>query len=152
MRSGTLNVSGIIGFGEACSLMTRQGEQEAERLRKQRNRLWFRLQEEIEDVERNGAPLEHTLPHSLNVYIPGVDAETLRMMVPHIAFSTGSACSAKSNDPSHVLKALYPDEPDRWGQSIRLSLGRFTTDEEVEQAAEGIVEAVKRARDIENQM
>jgi cysteine desulfurase len=135
LRSGTLNVPGIVGFGKACSLCAEEMEPEAERLRTLRDLLQLRIASAIGNVRINGS-MEHRLPGNLNVAFPGVNADALVTALPDVAVSTGSACSSASVEPSHVLKAIAPGLE---RSSIRFGLGRFTTEEEIEYAAARII-------------
>ena len=144
MRSGTLNVPAIVGFGEACRLCAQEMTAEAARTGALRDRLKTRLQTALEGVEVNGT-MEHRLPANLNVSFAGVDAESLLIALPEVALSTGSACTSATVEPSHVLQALGLTR-DRAHSSVRLGLGRFNTEEEVDFAATKIAEAVRRLR------
>ena len=144
LRSGTLNVPGIVGFGEACAICSREMDEEATRLAGLRDRLLTLLQTGLSGVRVNGS-LEHRLPGNLNVSIEGVDAQALLTAIPELALSTGSACSSANPAPSRVLKAIgVSDALAR--ASIRIGLGRGNTPAEVEQAAARIVEAAARLR------
>lgn len=123
MRSGTMNLPGIVGFGCAVELATREMSLEAERLSGLRELLWTKLQAEIEGIELNGHPTQR-LPHNLSVAIPGVESRSLLVQLKHdVALSTGSACTTAKVEPSHVLLALgFSDE--RAHSSIRFGLGR----------------------------
>jgi len=146
LRSGTLNVPGIVGFGEACAICEREMDGEARRLAALRDRLVDRLLAELEDVFVHGSR-ERRLPHNLNVSFAGVEASSLMMSVREIAVSSGSACSSATPEPSHVLRALgLPADLARG--AIRIGLGRFNTEEEVEYAAGRLVEAVRRLREL----
>ena len=146
MRSGTLNVPAIVGFGEACAICAREMEEEAQRLGRLRNLLKARLEAGLDGVRVNGS-MEHRLPHNLNMSFAGVDSESLLMALHDVALSTGSACSSATVEPSYVLKALGTGD-ERAHSSIRIGLGRFNTEEEIEYAAARIVETVKRLRDL----
>jgi len=144
LRSGTLNVPGIVGFGEACRIAREEMAGEARRLAGLRDRLEARLREGIEDLVVNGHQVRR-LPHSLNVSIPGLDGDALVAALSDVALSSGAACASADPEPSHVLRALgRPDDLIR--SSLRFGLGRFTTDEEVEYAAGRVVEAAQRLR------
>jgi len=146
MRSGTLNVPGIVGLGAAAELCQHEMEAEAVRLRELRERLWNGLSSRLEDVHRNGHP-EHCLPNTLNVGFAYIEGESLMLGVPEIAVSSGSACTSATLEPSYVLRALgVPDELAHG--SIRFSLGRFNTQEEIDFAIERVVETVKRLREM----
>lgn len=144
LRSGTLNVPGIVGLGAACALARREMEADAVRLAGLRDRLLALLSAGIEGLEQNGDPARR-LPHSLNVAIPWVDSNTLLQTLTSVAASAGSACSSAQPHPSHVLMAMFGDE-DRVRSSLRLGLTRFTTPEEIEAAAAAIATAVGRLR------
>ncbi len=144
MRSGTLNVPGIVGFGQACALCGREMAEEAARVGGLRDRMLVRLRQELEGVGVNG-PLDCRLPGNLNVYFGGVDAEMLLLTMPEIALSTGSACSSGTPEPSHVLRALGISQ-DRARSSLRIGLGRFTTEEEVNYTVGRLAESVRKLR------
>lgn len=141
MRSGTLNVPGIVGLGRAASLVTQLRDEEAERLARLRDLLLERLAVGWPELRVNGS-LEHRLPHNLNVSLPGVDAETLMETLETVAISSGAACSSASADGSYVLKAL-PGGREYAESSIRLGLGRFTTEDEILFAAAEITNAAR---------
>ncbi len=144
MRSGTLNVPGIVGFGEACAISAKEMAGEAARIAELRDRLRMRLESELDEIRINGS-MEHRLPGNLNVTFAHVDANALLMSLPDVAFSTGSACSSASAEPSHVLRAIGLD--DRAARSsVRFGLGRFNTAEEVDYAAARVAAAVKNLR------
>ncbi len=144
MRSGTLNVPGVVGFGEACALLEAEREDEAERQRQLRDRLLQRLTTELEGVHVNGS-LERRLPNNLNISFACVEAESLIMALPDLAFSSGSACTSATVEPSHVLRAMGVDDDDAHS-SIRFSLGRFTTGDEIDYVAQVVVEKVNKLR------
>ena len=141
LRSGTLNVPGIVGFGRASSLAAEALQGESERIAGLRDMLWERLVATIPDVRLNGHP-EARLPNTLNVSFPGVGAGELLAAMPDVAASAGSACASASPEPSPVLRAMGVDE-ELALSAVRFSLGRFTTSGEVEEAAEHIVRAVR---------
>jgi len=144
LRSGTLNVPGIVGFGEACAICAREMAQESARLQDLRGLLLFQLQSGLEGVEINGS-LEHRLPGNLNLSFAGVNAETLLMSLPDVALSTGSACSSAVAEPSHVLRSIGVSE-DLARSSVRFGLGRFNTEEEIDSVARRVIESVTRLR------
>lgn len=146
MRSGTLNVPGIVGFGKACEIAFRVMPVEMERVRAQRDRLWALIQAELDEVYLNGHPTER-LPNNLNVSFAYCEGESLMMGMKELAVSSGSACTSASLEPSYVLKALGVGD-DLAHTSIRFSVGRFTTDEEIEFAAKKVVATVKKLRDL----
>ncbi|MDR3702798.1 MAG: aminotransferase class V-fold PLP-dependent enzyme [Candidatus Sulfopaludibacter sp.] len=144
MRSGTLNVPAIVGFGEACRLCAREMDADGARLAALRDRLRALLEAGLDGVTVNGT-MQRRLPGNLNVTFEGVDAESLLIALPDVALSTGASCTSATVEPSHVLQALGMDR--RQAQaSVRFGLGRFNTGEEVEQAAGQVVEAVRRIR------
>lgn len=145
MRSGTLNVPGIVGLGRASSLVALLRGEEGERLAHLRNLLLELLADAWPRLRVNGS-LQHRLPHNLNVSLPGVDAETLMAHLETVAISSGAACSSASLDGSYVLKAL-PGGREHAESSIRLGLGRFTTEEEIRFAASEIITAARSALD-----
>ena len=144
MRSGTLNVSGIVGFGKACELCLEEMAEEGERLHGLRTRLENALMERLDVVAVNGHQ-DRRLPHLTNISFGFVEGESLMMGIGDIACSSGSACTSASLEPSYVLKALGVGD-DLAHSSLRLSLGRWTTEEEVAHAIEGITKAVEHLR------
>ena len=146
-RSGTLNVPGIVGLGKAASLGAASLPEEAERIRALRDRLHAALAAGIPGLRLNGHP-EHRLPGTLNVSFPGVDVGELLGALPDVAASAGSACASLDAGPSHVLEAMGVKNGS-WG-TVRLSLGRFTTGEEVHRAAEMLVRAASDLRSAES--
>ena len=146
MRSGTLNVPGIVGFGEACAICGREMGEEAVRLGGMRDRLRTQLQSALEDVFVNGS-LDHRLPGNLNMSFSQVDGESLLMSLPEVALSTGSACTSAAVEPSHVLRSLGVSE-DLARSSLRFGLGRFNTEEEIDYAARRVIESVRRLREL----
>ena len=139
MRSGTLATHQIVGMGEACRLANVQMASENERIRALRDRLWSTVKQ-VPGAHLNGS-LEARLPGNLNVAFAGVDGETLLMALDDVAVSSGSACTSATVEPSYVLRALgVPDE--LAASSLRLTVGRFTTAEEVAFAGRRIVEVV----------
>ncbi len=146
MRSGTLNVPAIVGFGLAAMLCGREMAEEARRAGALRDRLQGRLTGGLNGVFVNGT-LESRLPGNLNMRFDGVDAESLLLALPEIALSTGSACSSLTVEPSHVLMALGLDAR-RARSSVRFGIGRFNTAGEIDLAAGQVIEAVERIRRI----
>lgn len=143
MRSGTLPTHQCVGMGEAFAIARIEMSVEAERLAALRQQLWQRLQQ-LDGVRLNGHP-EQRAPGILNVSFAGVDGETLLMALRDVAVSSGSACNSATVAPSYVIKAL--GVPDALAlASIRFSLGRFTTADEIAYAAEAVVTTVKRLR------
>jgi cysteine desulfurase len=146
MRSGTLNVPGIVGLGEACAICGREMDEESSRLRRLRDRLRAKLEAELEEVSVNGA-MEYRLPHNLNMSFAYVEAESLMMGMNGVAVSSGSACTSADMEPSYVLKAMGVAD-DAANSSIRFGLGRFNTEEEVDYAAQSLIEAVRKLREL----
>ena len=145
MRSGTLNVPGIVGFGKACELCIQEMESEAKRLSAMRDRLQSALTV-LEESYVNGN-VEHRLPHVANISFKYVEGEGLMMAMKDLAVSSGSACTSASLEPSYVLKSLGLSD-DLAHSSIRFGLGRFTTDEEVDYAVEVTKKAVTHLREL----
>jgi cysteine desulfurase len=146
MRSGTLNVPGIVGLGKACELCGEELESEARRLTGMRDRFWKKLTTELDEIFLNGHPTQR-LPGNLNVSFAYVEGEGLMMGMKDLAVSSGSACTSASLEPSYVLRALGVGE-DLAHTSIRFGFGRFTTQEEIDAASDIAVAAVKRLRDM----
>ena len=146
MRSGTLNVPGIVGMGKAAEICRTEMAQEADRLRALRDRLNERLHKGLDEIFVNGST-EHRLPHSLNVSFAYVEGESLLMGINDVAVSSGSACTSASLEPSYVLKALGAGD-DLAHSSIRFGLGRWTTQEEVDYVADKLVTVVTRLREM----
>ena len=147
MRSGTLNVPGIVGFGQACGLCGQEMESEAARLIGLRTRLYEGLTSHLEEVYLNGHPTQR-LPGNLNLSFSYVEGESFLMGLNHdIALSSGSACTSATLEPSYVLKALGVGE-ELAHTSIRFGLGRFNTAEEVEYVIGRVVEVTQRLRDL----
>jgi len=145
MRSGTLNVPGIVGFGKACELCMNEMEEEAKRLSKMRDRLEAELLK-VEESYVNGS-VEHRLPHVTNISFKHVEGEGLMMGIKDLAVSSGSACTSASLEPSYVLKNLGLDD-DLAHSSLRFGLGRFTIDEEIDYAIDHVSKAVNKLRDM----
>jgi cysteine desulfurase len=146
MRSGTLNVPGIVGFGRAAQILRAEGRAESERIFGQRERLRARLFAAIDDVHLNGHP-EKRLPGNLNVAFNYVEGEAMMMAIKDVAVSSGSACTSASLEPSYVLRSMGVDEENAHS-SIRFGLGRFTTDEEVDYVADLVISKVKKLREM----
>ncbi len=136
-RAGTENVPSIVGLGKACEIALSSLLKEGERLGALRDRLTRKLASSVPGLARNGHPSEH-LPNTVNVSFPGVDGEELLAATPSVAASTGSACHAGRTEPSAVLMAMGLSRERALG-AVRLSVGRFTTEAEVDQAAEALV-------------
>lgn len=146
LRSGTINVPGAVGMGEALHIAAKELEAETSRVRALRDRLWDALLASLPDIHLNGHPTRR-LSNNLNVSFGGVEAEDLLREVSNIAVSTGAACSSASPEPSHVITALGLGQA-RAQSSIRFGLHRFTTSEEVEEVAADVVRAVRKLREI----
>ena len=146
MRSGTLAVPLIAGFGKACEIMRLEGKQESARLLALRERLRERLMGQLDEVYINGS-MEHRLPGNLNISFNFVEGEGLMMAIKDVAVSSGSACTSASLEPSYVLRALGVGD-ELAHSSIRFGLGRFNTQEEVDYVADLVVGKVKRLREL----
>jgi len=147
MRSGTLNVPGIVGFGKAAELCANEMEGEAKRLSALRDKLENAFKSQVEEVYVNGS-VEHRMPHVANISFKHVEGEGLMMTFNQsIAVSSGSACTSASLEPSYVLIALGLGD-DLAHSSLRFSLGRFTTEEEIDLAIESISKGVQHMRDL----
>ena len=146
MRSGTLNVPGIVGFGKAAEMAGRLMSEEMQRVSHLRDLLWEKIKANLDEVYLNGHSIER-LPNNLNVSFAYVEGESLMMGMKELAVSSGSACTSASLEPSYVLKHMGVGE-DLAHTSIRFGLGRFTTAEEVDYAAEKVIETVRKLRDL----
>jgi cysteine desulfurase len=146
MRSGTLNVPGIVGFGAACELVRQEGAQERERLITLRTRLHQGIARELTHVYLNGHP-EFRHPGNLNLSFAFVEGESMLMGINDIAVSSGSACTSASLEPSYVLRALGVGD-DLAHSSIRFGIGRFNTEEEIDYTIRRVVEVVARLREM----
>jgi cysteine desulfurase len=146
MRSGTLNVPGIVGMGEACGICHKEMPEESKRLRHLRDKLRSTFERELDEVFINGS-MEHRLPHNLNMSFAYVEGESLLMGINDVAVSSGSACTSATLEPSYVLKALGVGD-DLAHTSIRFGLGRFNTEEEVDYVAGRVIEVVRKLREL----
>jgi cysteine desulfurase len=146
MRSGTLNVPGIVALGEACAIAQREMPEESKRLAALRDRLKDRLLAELDEVYINGN-MEHHLPNNLNISFAYVEGESLLMGINDIAVSSGSACTSATLEPSYVLKALGAGD-ELAHSSIRFGIGRFNTEEEVDYVAAKVIDVVKKLREL----
>jgi cysteine desulfurase len=144
IRSGTLNVPAVVGFGAAAQLAAAEMSAESVRLRALRDRLEETLMRELEDVGINGHR-ERRLPNTASLVFPGAPADRVMAEMRDIAVATGSACSTGSPEPSHVLAAIGLD-PSLQKATIRFGLGRFTTDDEITYAAGRVAGAVRTVR------
>lgn len=140
IRSGTLNVPSIVGFGEAVRIGMKEMGDDNETYREWTNQMYESLRSAIDDVERNGHPTER-LAHNLNVYIPGIESRALIVDLKETAMATGSACTSADVEPSHVITAMHDEQ--RAHSSVRISVGRRNDAEEVRGAAKRIVRAAK---------
>jgi cysteine desulfurase len=147
MRSGTLNVPGIVGFGKAAEIASQEMEADAKRLSVLRDKLEKAFEDRLEEVYVNGSR-EHRMPHVTNISFKHVEGEGLMMTFnENIAVSSGSACTSASLEPSYVLVALGLGD-DLAHSSIRFSLGRFTKDEEIDRAIDLVANGVTHMRDL----
>ena len=146
MRSGTLNVAGIVGFGKAAEIARTEMAAESARILALRERLRAKLMSELDMVTVNGS-LEHRLPGNLNISFAYVEGEALMMAIKDVAVSSGSACTSASLEPSYVLRALGVEE-DMAHSSIRFGLGRFNTEAQVDTVARLVVDKVKKLREM----
>ena len=146
LRPGTLNVPGIVGFGQAAELCRLGMNAEASHLARLRDRLWLGLSERLDGIQLNGSMTDR-LPHNLNVSIAGVDGEPLMLGLEDVAVSAGSACASASLEPSHVLRAIgASDQMAR--ASLRFGLGRFNSQEDVDHVVERVAQVVSRLREM----
>jgi cysteine desulfurase len=146
MRSGTLNVTGIVGLGKACEICQQEMAAETKKLSALRDRLKNALMGQLDECFINGS-MEHRLPHNINISFAFVEGESLLMGINDIAVSSGSACTSATLEPSYVLKALGVGE-DLAHTSIRFGLGRFNTEEEVDYVVSRVAETVNRLREL----
>jgi cysteine desulfurase len=146
MRSGTLNVPGIVGFGKACEIAQEEMAAESARLKGMRDHLRKKLESALDYVEVNGS-WDHRLPGNLNMSFVYVEGESLLMGINDVAVSSGSACTSATLEPSYVLKALGLGD-DVAHSSIRFGLGRFNTQAEVDYVADKVIGIVKKLREL----
>jgi cysteine desulfurase len=146
MRSGTLNVPGIVGLGKAAAICQAEMAAEATRLITLRERLSEKFHENLDEIYINGS-MEHRLPHNMNISFAYVEGESLLMGINDVAVSSGSACTSASLEPSYVLKALGAGD-DLAHSSIRFGLGRWTTEEEVDYVVDKLTNVVRRLREM----
>jgi cysteine desulfurase len=146
MRSGTLNVPGIVGLGKACELCQKEMPEEGPRLARLRDKLKDAIMASLDGTGVNGS-MTHRLPNNLNLSFSGVEGDALLMGINDVAVSSGSACTSAMIEPSYVLRALgVSDELSH--SSIRFGLGRFNTEEEVSYVGDRVIETVKRLREL----
>jgi cysteine desulfurase len=146
MRSGTLNVPGIVGFGAACEIAAKEMAEEAKKLADLRSKLQAGIFERLDEVYLNGHPAER-LPGNLNLSFAYVEGESLLMGIHDVAVSSGSACTSATLEPSYVIRALGVNT-ELAHSSIRFGLGRFNTEEEVDYVVERVTKEVKRLREM----
>ena len=144
LRSGTLDVPGIVGLGRACELCSEEGGDEGGRLVELRRRLYRGIAARVHDMQLNGHP-ERRLPGCLHLSFEGLDGADLLLALQDVALSSGSACTSADDEPSHVLNAIGLDET-RASASLRFGLGRFNTDEEIDYVADRVAAEVGRLR------
>jgi cysteine desulfurase len=146
MRSGTLNVPGVVGMGKACEIARLEMAAESARLLAMRESLREQITSQLDEVYINGS-MEHRLPGSINISFAFVEGESLLMGINDIAVSSGSACTSATLEPSYVLKALGAGD-ELAHSSIRFGLGRFNTQAEVDYVANKVVDVVRRLREL----
>ena len=146
MRSGTLNVPGIVGLGAACEIAKAEMPEESKRVSFLRDKLKNKLTAELDEVFINGS-MKHRLPHNLNVSFAYVEGESLLMGINDVAVSSGSACTSATLEPSYVLKALGAGD-DLAHSSIRFGIGRFNTEEEIDYVGNRVIDVVKKLREL----
>ncbi len=146
MRSGTLNVPGIVGLGEACEIARKEMPEESKRMAFLRDKLRAKLEAGLDEVFINGS-MEHRLPGNLNMSFLYVEGESLLMGINDVAVSSGSACTSATLEPSYVLKALGLGD-DLAHSSIRFGIGRFSTEEEIDYVADKLVDVVSKLREL----
>jgi cysteine desulfurase len=146
MRSGTLNVPGIVGLGKACEICQKEMAAEGARLGRLRDKLKHALESGLDNTAINGS-MSHRLTNNLNISFAYVEGESLLMGINDVAVSSGSACTSAAIEPSYVLRALGVSD-DLAHSSIRFGLGRFNTEEEVDYVAGRVIETVKRLREL----
>ena len=146
MRSGTLNVPGIVGLGAACALAAAEMQTESVRLAALRDRLEAKLTAGLDRVRVNG-DRQHRLPGNLNMTFDHVDSESLMVGLRDVALSSGSACTSAKIEPSHVLRAIGLDDQAAHS-TIRFGIGRFNTEEEIDFVAERLIEVARRLREL----
>ncbi len=147
MRSGTLNVTGIVGFGKACEIAQREWRDDAVRILELRQRLRQKLWSQLEEIHLNGADDPQRVPGNLNVSFSFVEGEAMLMAIKDVAVSSGSACTSASLEPSYVLRALGVDT-ELAHSSIRFGIGKQNTAEEIDYVAELVVGQVQRLREM----
>jgi len=146
MRSGTLNVTGIVGFGKACEIAQQDMAEDNKKLLELRNKLQAGLFERLDEIYLNGHPTER-LPGNLNVSFAYVEGESLLMGINDIAVSSGSACTSATLEPSYVIRALGVNE-ELAHSSIRFGIGRFNTEDDVTYVTDRVSKEVNRLREM----
>ena len=146
MRSGTLNVPGIVGFGKAAEIMMQEGREENGKILRLRERLRTKFMDALEEVYVNGS-MEHRLPGNLNISFNFVEGEAMMMAIKDVAVSSGSACTSASLEPSYVLRSLGVGD-ELAHSSIRFGIGRFNTEAEIDYTIDVVVSAVERLREL----
>jgi cysteine desulfurase len=146
IRSGTLNIPGIVGLAEALVLAKQEMQAENAQFRRWTTHMLERFRAELGDVQLNGHPTQR-LPHNLNISFPGIESRGLIVKLKDVAIATGSACTSAKTEPSHVIQALGFGD-DRAHSAIRISVGRFTTDQEIDQAVGKIIYAAQQLQSI----
>jgi cysteine desulfurase len=147
MRSGTLNVPGIVGFGKAADLALKEWRDDATRIFEMRQRLRSKLFSALDLIHLNGADDPRRLPGNLNVSFSFVEGEAMMMAIRDVAVSSGSACTSASLEPSYVLRAMGVEE-ELAHSSIRFGIGKFNTDEEIDYVADLVIGSVRRLREM----
>jgi cysteine desulfurase len=147
MRSGTLNVPGIVGFGKAAELANNEWRTDAARIFEMRQRLRKQLFSALDMIHLNGADDPRRLPGNLNVSFSFVEGEAMMMAIRDVAVSSGSACTSASLEPSYVLRAMGVEE-ELAHSSIRFGIGKFNTDEEIDYVANLVIQSVERLRNM----
>ncbi len=145
LRSGTLPTPLCVGMGEACAIAAREMAEEEPRIRRLRDKLYVAIRAAIPDVIVNG-DLERRVAGNLNLSFPGIDADELMLAVPELALSSGSACTSTSIEPSYVVRALGAGD-EIASASVRLCVGRFTSEAEIDYAIDVLIAQVRRLRD-----
>ena len=146
MRSGTLNVPGIVGLGKACEIARLEMPEESKRMAFLRDKLKAKLESALDELYVNGT-MEHRLPNNLNISFAYVEGESLLMGINDVAVSSGSACTSATLEPSYVLKALGAGD-DIAHSSIRFGIGRFNTEAEVDYVAQKVITVVLKLREL----
>jgi len=147
MRSGTINVPSIVGFGKAAEIANKEWRTDAARIFGMRQRLREKLFSALDTIHLNGADDPHRLPGNLNVSFSFVEGEAMMMAIRDVAVSSGSACTSASLEPSYVLRAMGVEE-ELAHSSIRFGIGKFNTDEEIDYVAELVINSVQRLRNM----